>query len=378
MKPKEIIEFEEATKFVNEESDFDFNRRVEKEICAMSNSAGGLVIIGMRDNLDVKGIEDKEIHLFNLWIASAANEKIKPAIYPQTQIIVLEDKKVLLVRVPEGRNKPYCDHKGIYWVKLGSEVRSASPRELIRQFQESKQIYLDILPVQATIQELDKPRFFSFFERNFNSTVSESGLGLAQILRNMNLAKDQNLTLGGLLLFGENVLKTKPFCMIRAVSFKSNDIADDLWIDKRDCTGTLEEQFRSALTFLKNNLRNIQTGNSFNSPGTLEIHEKALEEALVNALIHRDYSKNAVIRLFVFLDRVELISPGSLPNHLTVANIISGNSVIRNPVITSYGTKILPYSGIGSGIVRILKHHPDTQLFDDKSGEQFKITLKRS
>ena len=90
----------------------------------------------------------------------------------------------------------------------------------------------------------------------------------------MNLAKDQNLTLGGLLLFGENVMRTKPFCLIRAVSLKSNDLADDLFIDKRDCTGTLEEQFRSASTFLKNNLRNIQIGNSFNSPGTLEIHEK--------------------------------------------------------------------------------------------------------
>jgi len=127
----------------------------------------------MRDNLEVKGLDDKEIHLFNLWIAAAANEKIKPSIYPQTEIVVLDDKKVLVVQVPEGRDKPYCDHKGIYWVKVGSDVRSAPPQELMRRFQESKQIYLDELPVQATTQELDKSRFFSFFERNFNSTVGE-------------------------------------------------------------------------------------------------------------------------------------------------------------------------------------------------------------
>jgi ATP-dependent DNA helicase RecG len=101
------------------------------------------------------------------------------------------------------------------------------------------------------------------------------------------------------------------------------------------------------------------------------------KEAVVNALLHRDYSKNAVIRLLVFKDRVELISPGSLPNHLSIENILNGNSVIRNNTIVSFATKILPYSGIGSGISRILKYHPATHFKDDKQGEQFTTIFMR-
>ena len=128
---------------------------------------------------------------------------------------------------------------------------------------------------------------------------------------------------------------------------------------------------------LKNNLSFIQKEGSFNQLGALEVSEKALEEAMVNALLHRDYSKNAVIRLLIYKDRIEIISPGSLPNHLTVENILNGNSVTRNPIIVSYATKILPYSGVGSGIPRIIKNHPNTRFLDQKDGEQFLITMYR-
>ena len=132
------------------------------------------------------------------------------------------------------------------------------------------------------------------------------------------------------------------------------------------------------MLFLKNNLSLIQAEPSFNSAPVLEIDERALEEAIVNALLHRDYSKQAVIRLLIFKNRVEIISPGTLPNHLSIENIKNGNSVMRNSLLASYGTKVLPYSGIGSGIPRILKKHPATELINDIDGEQFTIILKRS
>ena len=84
-----------------------------------------------------------------------------------------------------------------------------------------------------------------------------------------------------------------------------------------------------------------------------------------------------MIRVLVFSDRIEIVSPGCLPNHLTVEHIMNSNSVIRNSIIVSHGTKILPYSGIGSGIRRILNAHPDTIFKDDRSGEQFTIIIKR-
>lgn len=118
-------------------------------------------------------------------------------------------------------------------------------------------------------------------------------------------------------------------------------------------------------------------GASFNSQGMLEISKVALEEALVNALIHRDYGKTSPVRVFVFQNRVEIVSPGALPNHLTVEQIKNGNAVPRNPILLSYATKLLPYRGLGSGISRILKEHPATEFINDSEGQQFKVILSR-
>jgi len=351
--------------------------QIAVEMCAMSNSIGGKIYIGVNDDCSIEGLSAEEVRKFNSWVAEAASQLIRPAIYPQTQVVSVDDKMIILVDISEGTSKPYQDNKGIFWVKTGSDKRAASPQELMRLFQQNAQLGLDELGTSAEIEEIDKAKFYTFFEQTKGIEFSSAGLPLEQVLTNMNLAKEGKLTLAGVLLFGKNVQSTKPFCLIRSIHFTGNEISDYTFIDKRDCTGTLEEQFRGAMIFLKNNLSNKQNGVSFNSPGLLEIDEKALEEVVVNALLHRDYSKNAVIRLFIFNNRIEVVSPGSLPNHLTIENIKNGNSVSRNNLLVSFGTKILPYSGIGSGIPRIIKNHPLTELINDKDGEQFAVIMKR-
>lgn len=347
------------------------------EMCAMSNSSGGTIYIGVNDNCSIEGLSAEEVRRFNSWIAEAASQLIRPAIYPLTQTVQVDGKMILLVEISEGVSKPYQDNKGAFWVKTGSDKRVASPQELMRLFQQNAQLLLDEMATAAGIERIDKGKFYTFFEQTKGQEFSSTGLKLEKVLNNMNLAKDNSFTLAGLLLFGDNVQDFKPFCLIRCVHYSGSEISDDTFIDKRDCMGTLEEQFRSGMLFLKTNLSRIQDKSTFNSQGVIEIDERVLEEAIVNALLHRDYSKNAVIRLLIFKDRVEIISPGSLPNHLTIENIKNGNSVMRNPLLASYGTKILPYSGIGSGIPRILKNHPDTEFINDKEGEQFTIILKR-
>jgi ATP-dependent DNA helicase RecG len=85
----------------------------------------------------------------------------------------------------------------------------------------------------------------------------------------------------------------------------------------------------------------------------------------------------APIRVFIFSDRIEIISPGHLPNNLTVANIRAGNSNTRNPVLASFAYQILPYRGFGSGILRALENYPDIDFIDDREGNQFKCIIKR-
>jgi len=115
-----------------------------------------------------------------------------------------------------------------------------------------------------------------------------------------------------------------------------------------------------------------------NAPGTPEISPSVFEELLVNALIHRDYLVNATIRVFIFDNRIEIISPGNLPNNLTVEKIRSGISNIRNPILVSYVAKgLLPYRGLGSGIKRALDNWPDIDFTDDWEGSLFTATVYR-
>jgi ATP-dependent DNA helicase RecG len=127
------------------------------------------------------------------------------------------------------------------------------------------------------------------------------------------------------------------------------------------------------------NLHKVQAGRGVNAPGVPEISETVFEELLVNALVHRDYLVSAPIRIFVLEDRIEIISPGHLPNNLTVEKIRRGNSIIRNPILVSYVAKgLLPYHGLGSGIKRALEEWPQIDFTDDREGCLFTATVYRT
>ena len=126
------------------------------------------------------------------------------------------------------------------------------------------------------------------------------------------------------------------------------------------------------------NLHKIQAGRGVNAPGLPEIPEGVFEELLVNSLMHRDYLVSAPIRLFIYDNRIEIISPGHLPNNLTVEKIRTGNSNIRNPILVSYAAKgLLPYHGLGSGIKRALAEWPEIDFNDDRDGCLFTVTVHR-
>lgn len=196
-------------------------------------------------------------------------------------------------------------------------------------------------------------------------------------MENLCLAQNGGLTLAGLLLFGKKPQLRKPAFMVKAVSFVGNDVAATLYRDSEDIKGNISEIFKNSMGFLLRNLRKIQNGQPFNSIGELEIPKIVLEELLVNALIHRDYFIDAPVDIFIFDNRIELLSPGKLPNSISIDNIKHGISVVRNPIITSFATKLLPYRGIGSGILRALKHYDRIDFDNDQQAERFKVTIWR-
>ena len=103
----------------------------------------------------------------------------------------------------------------------------------------------------------------------------------------------------------------------------------------------------------------------------------ALEELLVNALMHRDYFDSASIRILVFRDRIEIISPGHLPGDLSTDDIQHGKTKRRNPILSEHAAHLLPYRGLGSGIHRALQAWPRIALQDHRSGNEFRAVVGR-
>jgi predicted HTH transcriptional regulator len=141
--------------------------------------------------------------------------------------------------------------------------------------------------------------------------------------------------------------------------------------------GHLADIFNRTIDFIDRNMRKIPDGTGFNAPFKWEIPRGVFEELLVNALVHRDYFIASTIKVFIFLDRIEIISPGKLPNSITVDNIQNGISVMRNPILLSVARHILPYRGLGTGIVRAYSLYPDIELENRIEENQFKVIIKR-
>lgn len=109
----------------------------------------------------------------------------------------------------------------------------------------------------------------------------------------------------------------------------------------------------------------------------MEIPLETIEELLVNALVHRDYFILSSIKVFIFDNRIEIISPGKLPNTLTVDHIKMGTSMPRNPILFTNARYIIPFVGVGSGIPRAIKNSPDLELINDPGREIFIAVIKR-
>ena len=142
--------------------------------------------------------------------------------------------------------------------------------------------------------------------------------------------------------------------------------------------GTFKEIYEDSYRFVISQLRNYQVEEGFNSNGELEIHTEVLTELIVNALVHRDYYINSSIKIFMFHNRVEIINPGKLINSLTIEKIKNGIAIHRNPILSSICKNLLPYTGYGSGIKRVLKLNPDVKFINDIDMEQFKSIVYRN
>ncbi|MCL2152396.1 MAG: putative DNA binding domain-containing protein [Oscillospiraceae bacterium] len=368
-----------------EDSRHQFKRNVNNadslaaDMVAFSNGDGGIMLIGVSDDGAAAGLTGDDARRLNQLVSNVASQHVQPAINPITENIRFDDSLIIIINISSGINKPYQDKNGVFWVKSGADKRKATSREEIqRMFQKSNLLHADEMPVaKMTIEDFDMRYFSYYFQKRYGSLLEDEKQPLPRLLENMGLMQGDKLTLCGALLFTKEEYHKLPVFIVKAGSFDANDLTTNNYQDSRNIEGRLESVYNQTVSFIVSNLRHIQGEQDFNSIGIPEIPHEAIRELVANALIHRDYFVSAPIRVFVFRNRVEIISPGHLPNNLTIENILLGVSNTRNQLLASHANHLIPYRGYGSGIINALEAYPDIEFIDDRDGNQFKAILKR-
>lgn len=361
---------------------FTGQKEIAKEMIAFANTLGGQIFFGIKDNTgELVGLSYDEIQAISRELGNAANEHVRPTIYITTDVVRADDKHFLVCAVAQGKNKPYKNLNGEIWVKQGADKRRITENsEILALFQDSGSYQADAAGMQETnFNDLDRYALNDYLKKVYALDLEKLSDNAEQMLKNIHVLNHNGIpTLAGYLFFGKHPEYYCPTFMVKAVSFFGNELAGTQYRDTKEIVGNMPQIYEKSMSFLKSNLHNIQEkGASFNSLGKLEIAEEVLEEVLQNALVHRDLLRSAPIRIFIFDNRVEIISPGALAGGLTEEDIRNGKTYQRNPYMATFATNALHYRGIGSGIVRILAEYPEIEIINDVNGKEFKVIVWR-
>jgi len=352
---------------------------VAQEMVAFANSGGGMLIIGVNDKTgEITGLLFSDIQRINNLLSAAANDHVKSPLVIRTETVdVGGGKRVIVALIPEGADKPHTDKDGLIFIKNGSDKRKVTSKdELSRMLQSSGNLYAEQMLIRdSTIKDMDWGLFREFYEKKYKEEIAYEDF--QSKVENLSLGAEGKINLAGNLLFGKHPQRLSPNSYITAIWFQGNDLAGTKYNSNENIGGDLARMFKDAQKFVIGSLLKQQNGKDFNSLGDLEVPEIVLNELLINALIHRDYFVHDSIKIFVFDNRIEIKSPGKLPNSLTTDQIKVGVSRRRNHILASYALDLMPYRGAGSGILRALQAWPHIEFQHFPEAEQFNVIIYR-
>ena len=375
------------------------------ELVAFSNSHGGKLVVGIKDKTgETNALSYSEVQETTNLLSDIASENVVPSILIKIDTVEVEDGNLVVATVKEGLNKPYHDNKGIVWVKNGADKRKVFDNaELAEMMTDCGSFAPDEAGVRdATVNDLDATTIKQFLGNRFDRVLEKKGLtgdafneasldmicsaiakghDCEKILRNLRFIRpDGTLTVAAMLLFGKYTQRWMPMMTAKCICFVGNSVGSKVFRDKvndADMEGNLLHQYDTIMDFFTRNLHNVQVGDEFNSMGKLEIPYTSLVEFTVNSLVHRSLNMKAPVRIFIFDNRVEIHSPGALPNGLTIDDIKAGTSMPRNMFLFNNAIYLLPYTGVGSGITRALDEDINVTFMNNDKAQEFVITVWR-
>lgn len=361
-KLKEIIRNGESST-VEFKKTFTDRSPLEKEIVSFLNLRGGKILIGVSDNKEIVGVDEKDLKDIEEKIMNICRSVVKPEIIPIYETVFVDGKYVIVLEV-KGIDKPYYvfkDNRKTYYIRVGTTEREATREELRRLFQASGTIHYDENPVyNSSLKDISMDKVTEYFENfrgiEFENLSEEEKLNILINSKILTKIDDKILcTVAGILLFGKEPTNFLSQAGIMFAYFKGKEISGEL-IDRKELNGGMVENIKDVCRIIKLNLLHSSKIEGLKRIEKEIIPERVMREVIVNACIHRDYTiHGAKIRVFMFEDRLEVKSPGIPPNTVTVDSMKTGISVYRNPIIVKFINDYHLAEGMGRGIPMIIR-----------------------
>jgi len=362
-----------------------FNEDFAKEVVAFSNLKGGKIIIGVDDDGSISGLIDENCEE---WVMNVCRTLVNPGVIPYYEEIQLDTgQRVAVVYIDMGYSKPYYMERGgekrTYYIRVGSTSREATREELSRLFQASGFYHYDVAPVANTsIEELDMDELKRYFSKYHGIKLDDlTDSEVRNILINADIMQTTEygdvLSVGGLLLFGKQPQKLLPNSGVTFAYFRGDTLSDEL-LDRKVIEGALPKLIDETVKAIQ---RNLKVASKIKGLKRIEkgLPREVFREAVTNAVAHRNYSIGADIRVYMFTNRIEVRSPGSLPNTVTIEKIKIGSySYPRNPLIAQHLRDLRYIDKLGRGVHMIFRKIAEVGLPEPElkeEGEEFILTL---
>jgi ATP-dependent DNA helicase RecG len=338
---KEVVFKGNQVRFAREEG--KSQSALAEVFVSLANTEGGVIVLGVNDNREVVGIDETKRDILEQFVVNICLNNCAPGIEPLLDWLYLPDTQghpvlCLKVTIPKARFYVHSTSDGRYLKRVGSHQTLIPPEQLGRLLTERRLAApAEERPLFRTgLEILDPLRFEAYYQRRSGTTPGQAGVDLPQLYVNLKLAvRDEagnhRTTLLGALLFAERPEVHVPGAFIDVAAY-AGTIADGTTTDSRRLFGPVPEQVEQMLRYFRTSPL-VAHPSRKDAEGRLDQETYslvALQEGLVNAVVHRDYEiEGSQVRVFLFLDRIEIWNPGGLHNSLTPEDLFQGCQPIR-------------------------------------------------
>ncbi len=363
MKYEELLDIVKTGEGYTLEFKESFSSAIGKEICALANSIGGKIIIG---------VEDKTNRIKGYKLNNSDSSKIQDIarnMSPPFNVQVEQIKNLVIIYIPEGKDKPYTIN-GHFYLRYGANSQQLNRDEIRNQFQKE-----NLISFEKQITEYENSDFsVQVFNRFRKEANLDKNLSTEHILLNLNLKANDKLNNAGILFFTKNIKKYFQTAIISCFLYSDEEQIDI--IDSKEFTGNFITNLEEAYKYLISKLNNAMIlDGELKHRKKLELPREALRETIINAMIHKDYFINSNVQINISPDRVEVVNPGIL---LFPKSVLGKISVYRNPILADLMQRINEIEKAGSGIKRIKRYcKQDNIKVRFETGEFFRTIFYR-